>query len=69
MFQEPSQAHTKLRWQVVQVVSQEMGNVAMKNTHKGESDIESEVVPSKVSFSLQAESQENMDGMILLVGL
>jgi hypothetical protein len=61
LFQEPSQAHTKLRWQVVQVVSQEMGCVALETTHKGESDNESELFPSKVSFSFQAENQENMN--------
>lgn len=70
MFQEPSRAHTKLRWQVVQV-AEDKGR-ARGEEEAEESDNETELFPSRVSFLLQTDSQELAHGQcvcLVTVGL
>ena len=75
VFQEPPEAHTKLRWQVVQVIfqetgaiSEETGAIARETAERGErdiegeSDIEAEFLPSRASRLLQTESQDLVPG-------
>ena len=69
VFQEPPEAHTKLRWQVVQVIfqetgaiSEETGVIAREIAERGESDIEAEFLPSRASRLLQTESQDLVPG-------
>lgn len=60
VFQEPAQAHTKLRWQVVQV-AEEKGR-ARGGEEAEESDNETELFSSRVSFLLQTDSHELAHG-------
>ena len=69
VFQEPPEAHTKLRWQVVQVIfqetgamSEETGFIARETAERRESDIEAEFLPSRASRLLQTESQDLVPG-------